>query len=386
MSHFAEKGGILVSDTMFPKREERVPYGGGKPVRGGRGDRNIKGTEKRQEKRAIRREESGGQKKRIRKGGRRLDRRILYLFGVVALLLIIFLMVRKNGTAVFLNEEQLGVLKGRDITAEVLTETLESQLESIIGSKVKINEEIRMEGVHIGFRNEKDVCTMEHLLPKMRNMVTYKVDAAAITVDGGRVVVLANQSLADSVLEQLKTELLPDGGIPEDAKVEWVEQVKIVNEFVDSEEILSPEDAIAVLKSTTEVTQSYTVKSGDALYLIAREFKTTVERLLELNPGADLKSSIRVGQVINVPLQKPKVSVKTIETQVLTAVEPKVYQTQYDDTKPASYQKVIQQGKAGQKRSTIQITRVNGVVIEEKEVSKEIIQEAIPEIIVKGTQ
>ena len=48
-----------------------------------------------------------------------------------------------------------------------------------------------------------------------------------------------------------------------------------------------------------------------------------------------------------------KISVKTVETQVLTAVEPKTYQTQYDDTKPSSYQKVIQQGKAGQKKSTI---------------------------------
>ena len=187
-------------------------------------------------------------------------------------------------------------------------------------------------------------------------------------------------------LTQLKTELLPEGGIPEDAKIDWVEKVEIMNEFVESTEILTQEDAIAVLKSTTETTQSYTIQSGDALYLIANEFKTTVEKLLELNPGSDLNKSIKVGQVINVPVQKPKISIKTIETQVLTAVEPKQYQTQFDDTKPSSYQKVIQQGKAGQKKSTIQITRVNGVVIEEKEVSKEIIQEAVPEIIVKGTQ
>ncbi len=227
---------------------------------------------------------------------------------------------------------------------------------------------------------------MEHLLPKMRNLVTYKVDAAVITVDGGRAAILSNQTEADAVLEQLKTELLPDGGIPEDAEVDWVEKVEVTNEFVESTEILTKEDAIAVLKSTTEVTQSYTVQSGDALYLIANEYKTTVEKLLELNPGADLNKSIKVGQVINVPVQKPKISIKTIETQVLTAVEPKTYQTQYDDSKPSSYQKVIQQGKAGQKKSTIQITRINGVVTEEKEVSKEIIQEAVPEIIVKGTQ
>jgi len=368
-----------VSDTMFPKREERVPYGGGKPVRSGRGERNKKTNGRSRQK------QSEPQKRR-RKGGRKLNRNMLYLIGIVVLLFVVFLAVRKNGSAVFINEERVGILEDTKITAENLRETLESQLAEIVGSKVQINEEIRVEGIHIGSKNEKDVCTMEHLLPKMRNMVTYKVEAAIITVDGGKAAILANKAGADAVLEQLKTELLPEGGIPADAQIDWVEKVEIVNEFVESTEILTEEDAIAVLKSTTEITQSYTIQSGDALYLIAQEFKTTVEKLLELNPGADLGKSIKVGQVINVPVQKPKISIKTIETQVLTAVEPKTYQTQYDDTKPSSYQKVIQQGKAGQKKSTIQITRVNGVVIEEKEVSKEIIQEAVPEIIVKGTK
>ena len=370
-----------MSDTMFPKREERVPYGGGKPVRTGRNGKKNEGG-----RRSHREKQQEPQRKRVRKGGRKLNRNMLYLIGILVVLFLVFMAVRKNGSAVFINEEQVGILKGTEVTAEELKTTLESQLESIVGSKVQINEEIKVEGVHIGSKNEKDVCTMEHLLPKMRNMVTYKVDAAVITVDGGKTVILSNKEMAEAVLGQLKTELLPTEGIPADAKIDWVEKVEIVNEFVESTDILEQEDAIAVLKATTEVTQSYTIQSGDALYLIANEFKTTVEKLLELNPGAALNKSIKVGQVINVPVQKPKLSIKTIETQVLTAVEPKTYQTQYDDTKPSSYQKVIQQGKAGQKKSTIQITRVNGVVIEEKEVSKEIIQEAVPEIIVKGTQ
>lgn len=379
-----------MSDTMFPKREERVPYGGGKPVRE-RGSRNSRGERGRsershRERNHHERPQREPQRKRVRKGGRKLNRNMLYLIGILVVLFLVFMAVRKNGSAVYIAEEQVGILKGTEVTAEELTTTLESQLEGIVGSKVKINEEIKVEGVHIGGKNKKDVCTMEHLLPKMRNLVTYKVDAAVITVDGGKAVILANKTDADAVLTQLKTELLPDEGIPEDAKIDWVEKVEVVNEFVESTEILEKEDAVAVLKATTEVTQSYTVKSGDALYLIASEFKTTVEKLLELNPGANLDKSIAVGQVINVPVQKPKLSIKTIETQVLTAVEPKQYQTQFDDTKPSSYQKVIQQGKAGQKKSTIQITRVNGVVTEEKEVSKEIIQEAVPEIIVKGTQ
>ncbi|MGN0136036.1 G5 domain-containing protein [Anaerotignum sp.] len=363
------------SNTLFPKRDDRVPYGGGKPVRSGRGSKRNRSSQKEP------------QKKRTRKsGGKKLNRNLLYLIGIVVILFIIFLFVRKNGSAVFIGEEQVGILESRKITAEELTTTLESQLESTVGSKVQINEEIKVEGVHIGSKNKKDVCTMEHLLPKMRNMVTYKVEAAIITVDGGKVAILANKEAAEAVLQQVQTDLMPEGGVAEDAEIGWQEKVEIVSEFVESTEILEQEDAVAILESTTEATQSYTIQSGDALYLIASEFSTTVEKLIELNPGADLSQGIRVGQVINVPVQKPKVSVKTVETQVLTAVEPKTYETQYDDTKPSSYQKVIQQGKAGQKKSTIQVTRVNGVVIEEKEVSKEIIEEAVPEIIVKGTQ
>ncbi len=357
----------------FPTREERIPYSGGKTARGNQG------------KQTGRQRQTGTPRKRVRRG-RRLNRKMLYLIGILVVLLLIFLCVRKNGSAVFINETQAGILKGRDVTAEELIQTLETQLESMVGSKVQINEEITIEGVHIGSKNKKDVCTMEHLLPKMRNMVTYKVDAAVITVSGGKTAVLANQAAAEEVLAQVQADLLPEEGIAQDAEISWVEDVKIVNEFVESTEILQKEDAIAILESTTETTQSYTVQSGDALYLIAQEFKTTVEKLIEVNTGANLTAGIKVGQVINVPVQKPKINVKSVETQVLTAVEPKTYETRYDDSKPSSYQKVIQQGKAGQKKSTIQITRINGVVTEEVEVSKEIITEAVPEIILKGTQ
>ena len=367
--------------TMFPKREERTLYSGGKslPERARKQERQPQKPQKKRK-----RSKKGGRKN----GGNAMQRRrILYLLGIFALLFIIFICVRKNGTAVYVAQEQVGILeKSKNVTAETLILELEEQLAGIVGSKVKINEEIRTERVHIGGKNKQAVCTMEHLLPKLRNMVTYKVDAAVITIDGGKAVTLANKEQADAVLKQVQTDLLPAEGIAEDAEIGWLEKVEVLNEFVDSAEIMKQEDAVSILEATTETSQSYTVQSGDVLYRIASVHKTTVEKLLELNPGANLEKSIRVGQVINVPVQKPKISVKSVETQVLTAVEPKTYETQYDDTKPASYQKVIQQGKAGQKKSTIQITRVNGVVTEEKEVSKEIIQEAVPEIILKGTK
>jgi nucleoid-associated protein YgaU len=44
---------------------------------------------------------------------------------------------------------------------------------------------------------------------------------------------------------------------------------------------------------------AYSVRSGDTLEVIAERFGTSVERLLELNPGID-PNALRVGQVLRV--------------------------------------------------------------------------------------
>lgn len=84
--------------------------------------------------------------------------------------------------------------------------------------------------------------------------------------------------------------------------------------------------------------------------------------------------------------QKPYLSVKTIETVVMTAIEPKTFEYKKDNTKNEGYQKVVQQGRAGQKESTMQMIRINGFIEDEKEISKKVTVEPVPEIIVQGTK
>lgn len=358
----------------FPRRKERELYGmkkGRMPRQDnagqGRRPQKAQNTEKRKSKR------------------RNVPARKQIVLGVVLVVFVIllFLVFRKNGTEVFVGSESVGVLEGGSATAETITDTIETQLAGIVGTEVKLNEEIKTVRIHIGNSRKKDICTLEHLIPKIRNMVTYKVNAAIIMIDGGKGVVLANEEQANNVLDAIKKPYLPAEGI--EATVEWVENVTVATDFVDSGEVLSESDATSVLQSTTTVTGTYTVQSNDALYKIAQNYECSVEDLIKLNEGLTIEAGIRVGQVLNVPIQKPKLSVKTIETQFLTTVEPKTYEYQTDNTQPKSYQKVMQQGRAGQKKSTIQITRINGFVQEEKEISKEIITEPVPEIIVRGT-
>lgn len=87
------------------------------------------------------------EKKRGKKDGKKLNRNALYLIGIIVILFIVFLFVRKNGSAVYIADEQVGILETRKVTAKELTATLESQLEGIVGSKVQINEKIKIEGI-----------------------------------------------------------------------------------------------------------------------------------------------------------------------------------------------------------------------------------------------
>lgn len=359
---------------LFPKREERVPYGGGKPVRTS-GKKEKRGKEKKPRRVPADR----------KNGGKKLSpKQILILAAAVVVLIVLFFCFRKNGVEVFVADQSMGILKDTSITDTEIKETLEAQLAESVGTAVQINETIAVEKIHIGNDRKGEVCTMEYLLPQLRNVVTYKVQASVIFVDGGAVTPLATEAEAEQVLEQLKEPYLPQDETS-NAEISFVETVEIQSQFVDSENILTVEDAVNVLTGTTPVTQTYTVQTGDGLAKIAAEYDMTTEELLEANEGMTVSTPIYVGQVLNVVVQQPMVSVKSVETQVLTTVEKKTYEYQEDNTKPSSYQKVIQQGKDGQKKSTIQITRINGFITEEKEVSKEVITEAVPEIIVRGT-
>ena len=407
----------------FPKREERVPYSG---KTDGSTERQRTGKKKtRKKSSASRRPNRKKTKISPKQAG----------IGIVILVLIVvgFALFHKNGAEVFVGENSMGILTDTSITPEQIVQNLEAQLATEVGTNVKINEEITVQRLHISSDRKKDVCTMEYMLPKLKSAITYKVEASVIFVDGGAVAPLATQAEAEEVLQQVKDTYYPsqdtttdttntaadtanttnttnesntegtttEGSTTEgtttdtttegttttsNAEISFVENVNIQKQFVNSAEILSVDEAFAKLTSTTPVTTTYTIQSKDTLAKIAAEFDMTLEEVIAANPGMTITTPIVVGQTINVTEQKPMVSVKSVETQVLTMVEKKTYETQYDDTKPASYQRVIQQGRDGQKKSTIQITRVNGLVTEEKEVSKEVIQEPVTEIIVKGTQ
>ncbi len=321
------------------------------------------------------------QKKKRKQKNVRLQKRqsILVISGIILIIIIALISIfSKNGYNVTVGEQSIGVIKKTNIEADDIKNTVVAGLEQQTGSKIQLNEEIGLKPVRA---SEKDMVTTDYIISQVKKTVTYKVEAAVITVDGTEAAILSNTTEAQNLLDEIKNEYVPEDK-KDKMEVGFVEDVQIVSKYVDSKEIISADVAREKFQQTTKVPKTYTVQAGDSVSKIASTASMTLDELYAQNPG--LTNVIRQGDVLNILVDKPFISVKTTETNVFTEIAKKEVKYQTNSSKPSSYQKVIQQGSDGQKEITVQTIRINGFEEEQVVVSEIITQEPVDEIIEVG--
>lgn len=323
-----------------------------------------------------------------RKRNKRLKRQrnIVVLAGIIIVLFlsgIIGLLTRKNADEVLVGEQSIGYIKKNTITDVELTNFVVAQLESERSTKVQLNEKIVLKPVRV---DKKELVTQENITTKVREAVTYKVEAASITADNAEIAILNNVEEANTLLDSIMNEYIPEGASIVKELSGFVQKVEVSKKFVESTQIMSTDEVKKKFTEGTMSTKPYTIASKDTLYKIATNAGMTVEKLLEVNPGMNIKSVLVVGKQINITVNTPFLSVKTVENSVYTEKKAKEKEIRKDETKSKSYQKVIQQGKDGQQEVTVQIIRVNGFEEEQKIISTKVTQEPVTEIIVVGTK
>ena len=327
---------------------------------------------------------SGAGRQEERRKNRRKKQRQMHLL-MLALVIVVGIGIlaaalRKNGEQIFVDDTYAVTIRRGKVTAEDFTKSVEAQLAASLGTSVQINETITFTPVRA---SKEDIVTTEYALSTVCSMVTYQVEAAVVTVDGGEVLALATEQEAQSVLDQIINEYIPEG--TEVAEKGFVENVEIRKKFVDSRQIVSTEQAYATLTAGTPATETYTVTSGDTLSIIASKNNIAVEDILEANPTMTITTPLQIGDKLNLNVTVPYLSVKTAENVVYTDVQEKEVEYREDATKPAGYRKVVQQGRDGQKEVTSQVIRVNGFETEQKVISETTTVEPVTEIIVVGT-
>lgn len=327
------------------------------------------------------------------------------MIGIGAVVLLVFMMIflRKNGTEVFVGDVSCGILKGTTHNVEQIEEMVYNQLEHDIGTAIKINEEITIRKMRVPSNRTKDYCTFEYLVPQIRDRVTYSINAANIYIDNAKTVSLATEESALGLLDDIKREYAPDvyssgseegseddigttGGITttNNTAVEFVEDVKVIIDFVPSAEVVNYDEAMMILKTYNVSMGTHTVIKGDGWFGLSLKYETSIDELKEYNNKSSSSYPI-LGETLKVPISRPKLSVKTVETQYITTTEPKTFTYQNDSSMAKDYQKVQQTGRSAQSVQTIEIVRINGEIQEQREISNEVTVEGIPEVIIRGT-
>jgi LysM repeat protein len=135
----------------------------------------------------------------------------------------------------------------------------------------------------------------------------------------------------------------------------------------------------------SEVT--YTVVQNDTLLGIAVEFEMTVPAIYALNPHLDEDPArLRIGTVLTLSRSVPFLSVRSVAHEDRIESTEKPDEEVRVDNQPASFSRIIQQSKKGSDRVTYEIIRINGIMTEEREIARVVVEEALAQITEVGTR
>lgn len=233
----------------------------------------------------------------------------------------------------------------------------------------------------------------EQILGKLKEELVIEAEAYAVKINGNVIAYVPNVEEFNKALRLLKLQFVSENALKQyesgtSTNVNIAFQENIVGEAgkVEPSKILTAEQLLQLFKSGTLEKETYTVKEGDVLETIASRHGLKTKELLALNPGLKEDSLLKIGQKINVTVEKPLVSV--IFEYEKTATETIKYKdvVKYDDTLPKGEKKIVQEGVNGKKEVSYKIVEVNGKQVKKNVLNEKILSESKDKIIVVGTK
>jgi len=330
----------------------------------------------------LRRERSG-------RSGRAKRTFALAGIGAVALIIVVtaaFFMLRNNAFSINVDGEQVAIVSmasvrsgGEDISDELVRQAM-LRIESRVGSRILINENIEFDPMRAARRY---FLSNDEAIIRLDEALTFRVEAAAITVEGVRMSIVRSYDEAERILSTIKEPHL--GFDIEFAETGFVERVSIDMIYVDAEDLQTSAAAMQALTSTVTSAQEYTVVPGDSLEWIATRNGMTLAQLLEMNPAINPQAPLAIGTVLRLSIDQPLLSVRTAEQLSSTeAVDPPVEYI-HTPTLGTSQRRAVQPGTHGEATVIEHVIRVNGIIVDRIEVERIITRPPTPEIIEVGT-
>lgn len=167
----------------------------------------------------------------------------------------------------------------------------------------------------------------------------------------------------------------------------FAEKVEIVESYLPGEELTPLQTAIDEVIKEQETAGEYEVVEGDTLSEISIKVDIPMDRIVEMNEALeDVNTPIRAGQKLIITIPEPELSVERTEqnyyeeiydADIIYVEENSWYTTQTE---------VLQQPSAGFRKVVADVSYLNDKEISRQILKEEIVADAVPKIVKRGTK
>ena len=302
---------------------------------------------------------------------------LLIALGVVALFSY------ASGYSYSYNGRQLGYIKDQEEVIKILA-LVSDELSREYGTSIEIDEEkdIKFKRTYI---LDKDVDDVNDVLKRFTYMSDMQTKGYEITIDGKRIAICESMKDAKEVLESIQKQYVNEDRKEEYSEITFKEKVDINEVEIKLAQISSREKAVQKIMDGGTAEKIYVVKAGDTYSEITEKLGISMSELKKLNPGLD-ESELYPGDELKM---NKKVAALTVVTVEKTKFKDTVKREVVEEESSSLYEgetRVVQEGSDGKALVTAILKRENGEIIERKDLDREMIQDPVDKIVLKGTK
>ncbi|HOO12694.1 MAG TPA: hypothetical protein PK684_07060, partial [Bacillota bacterium] len=190
--------------------------------------------------------------------------------GAAVILLLIAVLayteVSRTGYKVSINGIPIGVVKEQQMAMEVLDRLDDEMLAG--DENLVLTADLQVEKIKID-KTKDNLLDEESLEKELRKNIELRKKAITLCVDSSPVVSVIGMDKVQNLLERVKEAFTPEKQEVTVTQVSIKERVDLLDNPVEPEDVMDPEDAYKYLLNGTTESKVYTVSRGDSLWGIS---------------------------------------------------------------------------------------------------------------------
>ncbi len=288
--------------------------------------------------------------------------------------------IKTRAFDIYLGEEKLGTVRNEE-EALAIMEDLRGELSHTYGAELVLDKEMTFEPTHA---KDDAIIKGSVLKSTIVSKIDFLVAGYSIRIGGQDIGFVKSEEEAKKIIDEIKAPYLEkvEGKVKE-AKI--LEDVLIVKGESPINKVSVHEDLVAKIKQGGKDIRTHMVEVGESFWTIAMMYDISVDEIIEANPDLN-PDKLKTGDEVKLLVPKSMLTVQVVEeldykkaTDFETIVEK-------DDSMYTNQSKVKVEGVQGQSHIVESLTKQNGVTIDRKIVSEEVIKEPVDKVLVKGTK